>query len=67
MRRQERRLSSEKELRQKAHELALFKRFCSIKPFEIVEGTLTQPPPPAPDIRVEILGNRVSARAEPHA
>jgi hypothetical protein len=32
MRRQERRLPSEKELRQKAHELALFKRFCSIKP-----------------------------------
>ena len=57
MRRQERRLPSEKELRQKAHELALFKRFCNIKPFAIVEGTLTQPPPPAPDIRVEILGD----------
>jgi hypothetical protein len=57
MRRQERLLPSEKELRKKAHELALFKRFCNIKPFEIVEGTLTQPPPPAPDIRVEILGN----------
>jgi hypothetical protein len=56
MRRQERSLPSEKELRQKAHELALFKRFCSIKAFEIVEGTLTQPPPSAPDIRVEIPG-----------
>ena len=57
MRRQERRLPSEKELRQKAHELALFKRFCNIKPFDIVEGTLTQPPPPEPDIRVEIVGD----------
>jgi hypothetical protein len=50
---------SEKEARQKSHELEVFRRFCTIKPFEIVKGTVTQPLPPAPDIGVEIVGDGV--------
>ena len=49
-------MPSEKEIRQKAHELALFELFCATKPFEIIEGSVTQPLPPAPDICVEIVG-----------
>jgi hypothetical protein len=54
---QEAKLASEKDRRQKAHESAVFGRFCSLNPFEIVPGTVTQPPPPAPDIRVDIVGD----------
>lgn len=57
MRRQEARLTSEKERHQKSHERALFEKFCSIRPFEIIDGTLTQPPPPAPDICVEVVND----------
>ena len=47
-------MPSEKELRQKAHELGLFQRFCSINPFKIDAGSIAQPLPPAPDIKVKI-------------
>jgi hypothetical protein len=50
-------LASDKELRHKSIERGLFERFCGIKPFEIVEGTLTQPPPAAPDISVDLVGD----------
>jgi hypothetical protein len=55
LRRKEAQLASDKEIRQKAHELGVFQRFCAIKPFEVVEGSIQQPPPPAPDIGVEIV------------
>ncbi len=52
-------MASDKEIRQKSIERGLFERFCGIKPFAIVEGTLTQPPPPAPDISVDVVGDGI--------
>lgn len=46
-------------MRQKGHELEVFRRFCAIQPFEIVRATVVQLPPPAPDISVEIVGDGV--------
>jgi hypothetical protein len=52
-------LASENELRQKSIERGLFERFCGIKPFEIAEATLTQPPPPGPDFSVDVIGDGI--------
>jgi hypothetical protein len=52
-------LASDKEIRQKSIERGLFERFCGIKPFQIDEGTLTQPSPPAPDISVDVVSDGI--------
>jgi hypothetical protein len=42
--------------RRKLFERAAFERYCDAREIEILDGTFEQPPDPAPDIRVTIIG-----------